>query len=157
MIIYNRNRKTDPFALMKLDLAELPHFLSGACLEVHRELGPGLAADVYRNCLARELRLREIFFEAEVPLLIHFRGVSVESGDDLLDFIVESSVVILVRSIPGSAVESERGKLKSYLRHTGLPFGMMVNFNVRDLRTGIWRVANSGRFAEDVRDVVLPA
>ena len=58
---------------MNLDLAELPHFLSGACLEVHRELGPGLSAGVYRDCLGRELRMRELFFESNVPLLVQFR------------------------------------------------------------------------------------
>lgn len=142
---------------MNLDLAELPHFLSGACLEVHRELGPGLSADVYRSCLAREMRMRELFFEEAVPLLVHFRGVSVESDDDLLDFIVESTVVVLVRSIPSSAIEAERAKLKSYLRHSGIPAGLLVNFNVRDLRTGILRVVNSERRTADSDNVILPA
>lgn len=142
--------------MTKLDTAELPHLLSGACLEVHRELGPGLAAGVYRDCLARELRMRELFFESDVPLLVHFRGVSVESDDDILDFIVESSVVVLIRSVAGP-VDAERGKLASYLRHSGIEAGLLVNFNTRDLRTGIWRVTNRIRRTEDVQDLALPA
>ena len=100
--------------------------------------------------------MRELFFESDVPLLVHFRGVSVESDDDILDFIVESSVVVLIRSLAGP-VDADRSKLKSYLRHSGIGAGLLVNFNTRDLRTGIWRVVNNGRCADDISDVVLPA
>ena len=34
----------------------------GACMEVHRWLGPGLFESVYEECLAHELRLRGIEF-----------------------------------------------------------------------------------------------
>ena len=143
--------------MIELDSAELPHFLSGACLEVHRELGPGLSTAVYRDCLARELRMRELFFEMNEPLLVHFRGISVESDDDVLDFIVESSVVLLVRSAEPGTLDSERGRLKSYLRHSGYEAGMLVNFNVRDLRAGIYRVASQNRRTGSARDLVLPS
>lgn len=143
--------------MIELDSAELPHFLSGACLEVHRELGPGLSAAVYRDCLARELRMRELFFETNEPLLVHFRGISVESDDDILDFIVESSVVVLVRSADPGSLEADRSKLKTYLRHSGYEVGMLVNFNVRDLRAGIYRVASQPRRTAAPRDLVLPS
>ena len=40
----------------------------GAAIEVHRELGPGLLESSYEICLARELELRGISFEFQMPL-----------------------------------------------------------------------------------------
>lgn len=34
----------------------------GACIEVHRKLGPGLLESAYRECLSREFELRGISY-----------------------------------------------------------------------------------------------
>lgn len=38
----------------------------GACIEVHRSLGPGLLENIYQECLAREFSLQDIPFKKEV-------------------------------------------------------------------------------------------
>jgi hypothetical protein len=41
-------------------------------MEVHRELGPGWADFAYRAALAKEFKLREVFYRAEVPMTLAF-------------------------------------------------------------------------------------
>jgi GxxExxY protein len=40
----------------------------GACIEVHRHLGPGLLESAYEQCLAHELALRRLRFERQRPV-----------------------------------------------------------------------------------------
>lgn len=48
----------------------------GAAIEVHRTLGPGLLESAYQECLAREMLLRNISFEREVPVPVVLQGCS---------------------------------------------------------------------------------
>ncbi len=134
---------------MKLDANELPHLIAGVCLEVHRQLGPGLPEAVYRDCLEREMRMRELEFERNSPLLIMYRGEHVPSAEIALDFVVEDQLVVLVTAGDGSDIEAEmshgRRELETYLRLSGLNAGLWVNFNVDDLRTGMRRVMIADR------------
>jgi hypothetical protein len=41
----------------------------GACIQVHRVLGPGLLESAYEACLARELTLRGLSIERQKALL----------------------------------------------------------------------------------------
>ena len=49
---------------------ELTYEIIGASIEVHKLLGPGLLESTYRECLCRELSLKNISFRKEfgVPL-----------------------------------------------------------------------------------------
>ncbi len=52
----------------------------GACIEVHRHLGPGLLESAYEQCLAHELALRGLQFERQQPLPVTYKGVRLECG-----------------------------------------------------------------------------
>lgn len=47
----------------------------GACIEVHRALGPGLLESAYEECVCHELSLRAIRFERQVPLPIIYKAL----------------------------------------------------------------------------------
>jgi GxxExxY protein len=107
-------------------------------MEVHRHLGPGLAADVYRDCLGAELRMKEIVFLRDTPLPFHYKGQRIENGLRV-DFLVEKSVVVSVESV--ETLEScHKNRLKNLLRLTGYEVGLLVNFNVDNLRDGVKRI-----------------
>ena len=55
---------------MKAQSNEISNSVIGAAIEVHRHLGPGLLESAYEACLCRELSLRNIPFERQVPLLV---------------------------------------------------------------------------------------
>ena len=106
-------------------------------MEVHRQLGPGLMDLVYRDCLARELQLREIIFRRDVPLSFHYKERVIRAGDTL-DFVVEETILVHALSTH-ELTPLHKGRLVTHLKLAAIPTGLLVNFNVDDLRIGIKR------------------
>ena len=52
----------------------LTEAIIGAAMEVHRTLGPGLLESTYEMCLCRELVIRGIPFERQVPIPVEYKG-----------------------------------------------------------------------------------
>ena len=50
----------------------------GACIEVHRLLGPGLLESAYERCLAHELGLRGLSFERQVQLPVTYKTIELD-------------------------------------------------------------------------------
>ena len=118
----------------------------GAAIEVHRKLGPGLLESAYQECLGREMLLRSVPFEREVPVPVVYKDVHLECGYRL-DFLVNRSVVVEIKAVEVMPPVYE-AQLLTYLRLGGWQIGLLINFNVTLLREGIRRrVLN---FKEDV-------
>jgi GxxExxY protein len=86
---------------MPKSIAELNRITSdviGGAIEVHRNLGPGLLESSYRECLCRELLLRDIPFEREKPLPLAYKGIHLGCGYRL-DLLVSGCVVVEVKSV----------------------------------------------------------
>lgn len=124
---------------VKLDQHELPHLIIGACMEVHRHLGPGLMTEVYRECLAHELRLREIEFRRNPPMPVIYKGFRV-NGAITVDFLIESSVILTLHETPPGEEHELTDRTRNILRLTGIETGLLVNFNVEHLRDGVRRI-----------------
>ena len=116
---------------------ELTGQIIGAAIEVHRELGPGLLESAYQTCLAREFALRHIPFEREKPLPVEYKGVRIDCGYRL-DFVVADKVIVEVKAVDEIHPVHE-AQLLTYLRLTGCPVGLLINFNVLVLKDGIRR------------------
>ena len=69
----------------------------GACIEVHRVLGPGLLESAYEACLAHELTLRGLSFERQKALPVSYNGVELECGYRM-DFEVSAELVVEIRA-----------------------------------------------------------
>ncbi len=116
---------------------EITHAVIGAAIEVHRQLGPGLLESAYRECLCRELVLRGIPFEREKPLPLEYKGIHLECGYRM-DLLVAGSVVVEIKSVEAPAPVHD-AQLLTYLRLGGWRVGLLINFNVAVLKTGIHR------------------
>jgi GxxExxY protein len=121
-------------------ITKITEVVIGAAIEVHRELGPGLLESAYQACLAYELGQRNVKFARQVPLPVTYRNVSLECGYRL-DFVVEGSVVVEIKSVDRLA-PIHSAQLITYLKLTGCPVGLLLNFNVTALRRGIRRLEN---------------
>lgn len=119
------------------ELNQITRQIIGAAIEVHRELGPGLLESSYRRCLCREFELRGIPFEKERPLPVEYKGVHLGCGYRL-DLLVANEVVIEIKAIEALAPIHE-AQLLTYLRLGGWRLGLLINFNVAVLKTGIRR------------------
>ncbi len=112
----------------------------GAAIEVHRELGPGLLESAYEECLCHELYLRNVTFERQVLLPLHYKGLDLDCGYRL-DILVDNLVIGELKTVDEIA-EIHRAQLITYLRLKKLWLGLLINFNVPVLKQGIIRVVN---------------
>lgn len=108
----------------------------GAAIEVHSALGPGLLERLYEHAMIHELRLRGLRVERQVPFRVRYKGVDL--GDQYLDLVVEGLLVVELKSVE-RVREEHLGQLTSYLRSSGLPLGLLINFNVARLKDGLHR------------------
>jgi GxxExxY protein len=115
----------------------LTYSVIGAAMEVHRVLGPGLLESAYRKCLGRELQLRGIAFDDEVPVPITYKELFLECGYRF-DFLVGNRIVVELKSVEAIAPVHE-AQLISYLKLGGYRVGLLINFNVAVLKDGIRR------------------
>jgi len=112
----------------------------GAAIEVHRELGPGLLESSYEICLARELELRGISFEFEMPLPMEYKGVRLDCGYRL-DPLAAGAVIVEVKSVEKLAPIHD-AQLLTYLKLTGVKVGLLINCNVVVLKAGLKRLVH---------------
>jgi GxxExxY protein len=123
-----------------MDVNELTGEVIGAAIEVHKILGPGLLESAYEECLCHELELRGIPFERQKELPIEYKGAKLDCGYRL-DIVVENSVVVELKACE-SLLPIQEAQLLTYLKLTGIKFGLPINFHVPSLKDGIKRIAN---------------
>lgn len=116
---------------------DLTEQIIGAAIEVHRELGPGLLETAYEQCLCHELTLRGISFRCQVELPVLYKGLKLDCGYRL-DLMVADRIVVELKSVE-RILPVHESQLLTYLRLTGKKVGLLINFNVPVLRSGIVR------------------
>lgn len=112
----------------------------GAAIEVHRHLGPGLLESIYRDCLVHELRLRGFQVAQEVTLLVTYKGREF-SAAYRADVVVEDQLVVELKAVE-IVLPVFSAQLLSYLRISGKKLGLLINFNVPQLKDGVKRLVN---------------
>ena len=111
-----------------------------AAIEVHRHLGPGLLESVYVDALCYEFELRGIQFVRQKQVNISYKGRLIRG--QRIDLICLGCVVVEVKAQKpnGGLFEAQ---IISYLKCTGLKRGLVINFGLPKLVSGITRFANS--------------
>ena len=110
----------------------------GAAIRIHKKFGPGLLEHAYRVPLVYELEKLGFVVECERPLPLVHETVIVPHAYRL-DIVVNGRLVIEVKAIQQLA-HVHIQQLRTYLRLSGIPVGLLINFNVPILRHGIRRV-----------------
>ena len=119
----------------------LSYKVIGCALEVYKTLGPGLLEKVYQKALMKELELKGLKAEMEVPVSIVYKED--EIGEGLrLNLLVENQLIIELKSVEELNPVHYK-QLTSYLKLTGKKVGLLINFNVDDLMDGIHRIVNN--------------
>ena len=112
----------------------------GAAIDVHRELGPGLLESIYEEALAWELQVRRVRIERQVAVPLNYKGRAL-SGLVRLDLVVENALVVEAKATE-KLNPIHHAQLLTYLRITGYPVGLLINFNVKLMKQGIKRLLN---------------
>jgi GxxExxY protein len=116
---------------------ELTNQIIGSAIEVHRHLGPGLLESAYEECLCRELSLRKIAFERQVPLPVVYKDVKLDCGYRL-DVVVEKLIVVEIKAVD-AILPVHEAQLLTYLKLSGMRVGLLINFHEAILKDGICR------------------
>ena len=124
----------------KQDVKDLVYQVNGAAIEVHKSLGPGLLESVYHKCLKHELELRKIKFQSELLIPIQYKGIEVDA-ELRCDFLIEDVLVVELKSVfeVNSIFEAQ---ILTYMNLLKVPIGLLINFNVKQLKNGVRRVIN---------------
>lgn len=122
----------------KMNDADLPHLVIGACMTVHSTLGPGLTREAYEECLAVELRDLEMDVQRGLPLSFDYRGRRIQAAARL-DFVIHDRLLLQVLA-QEEITALDKLRFESHLRLSHLRSGVLVNFNVSQLRKGIHRI-----------------
>ena len=110
-------------------------------IRLHRELGPGLLESVYEAVLAARLRAMGYSVATQRTIDIEFEGVRVECAFRI-DLLVDERLLVEIKSVERLAPVHAK-QLLTYLRLTGQPVGLLINFGGETLKEGIRRLVNN--------------
>ena len=110
----------------------------GAAIEVHRALGPGLLESAYETCLCYELGQRLIPFQRQLELPVSYKGVQLDCGYRI-DIIADETLLLELKAVE-RILPIHEAQLLTYLKPTNLRTGLLLNFNVPVLTSGIKRI-----------------
>jgi GxxExxY protein len=119
------------------DLSEL---VIGLAMNVHTALGPGLLESAYEECLYYEINQAGLRVEKQKPLPLVYKEVHLECGYRV-DLFVENRLIIEIKSLE-SIHPIHSSQLLTYLKLSNCRLGLILNFNVPQLKDGIKRIVN---------------
>lgn len=113
-------------------------------IEVHRLLGPGLLESPYRECLRFELVSAGLAVAHERLVPVVYKG-HIVSDALKIDLLVENTLVVEVKAI--EAIHPVHlAQVITYLKLTGHPAGLLLNFNAVTLKAGLRRLDHPDRY-----------
>ncbi len=121
-----------------MEFDELSKKVIGCALEVHRHLGPGLLESTYEQCLAYELKLQEMRFKLQHPLPVKYKGIKLDCGCRI-DLFVEDTLIVELKSVE-KILPIHQAQLLTYMKLADIAVGLLINFNVKYLKSGIKRM-----------------
>lgn len=119
------------------DLEDLIRRVIGAAIEVHRHLGPGFLESICEQALCHELELRSVAFERQKEIVVSYKAL--EMRGQRLDLLVAGKLIVELKSVEQLA-PIHTAQVLSYLKSTKLNAGLLINFNVWQLKDGLRRV-----------------
>jgi GxxExxY protein len=110
---------------MQYDSDKLTETIIACMIRVHQVLGPGFKESIYRNALLIELRKHGLATETEKEIVIYYEDQEV--GRHRLDIVVEKNVIVELKTVENLS-KAHYAQVRSYLKATRLPVGILVNF-----------------------------
>ncbi len=119
------------FMITQQGVNDLSYKIVGCAIEVHKHLGPGLLESVYEECLIDELKANNLIVNRQVIVPISYKGKTL--GTSLkLDLLINNLVIVELKSVD-ILIPVFKAQLLSYLKLTGKPKGLLINFNCENI------------------------
>lgn len=113
----------------KTELAQACYGIIGAMIEVYKQLGAGMPEYIYQEALTTELTASGFTVHKELEFHPLYKGSEMKAYLKM-DLVVESSVgnIIVECKALTQLTEKEHYQTFGYLRGTGWPVAILVNF-----------------------------
>ena len=128
-------RRIDLFENISINeriLNDESYSIIGACMAVHRELGPGFLEAIYQEALEKEFMLRDIPFVREQAFGVRYKGELLDKNY-IADFVCYGEVIVELKALGGLEPVHE-AQIINYLKASNLPIGLLVNFGQSSLQ-----------------------
>jgi GxxExxY protein len=119
---------------------EIAYKVIGQAIEVHKLLGPGLLENAYKECLFYKLKQVGLYVEKEKAMPLMLEEVKLECGYRI-DLLVNKVVVVELKSVE-ALNDVHLAQTLTYLKLGNFKLGLLMNFNVKILPSGIKRLKN---------------
>ena len=101
----------------------------GAAMEVYNQLGPGFGEAIYQDATEIEAGLRKIPHLPQQDIFVFYKGQKLKSFFKP-DLICYEKIVVELKAID-RLTSLEESQLLNYLKATGLPVGLLINFGAK--------------------------
>ena len=128
-------------SLLEEQIDAITFQIRGAAITLHRRIGPGCFERAYAPCFAYELHKRGIEFQREVPITLLYDDLVIPEAYEA-DFIVAGLVVVELK-VASIVTAADSAQLRTYLKLTGCPVGLLLNFGATLMKDGIVRQVNN--------------
>ncbi|WP_296621460.1 GxxExxY protein [Marivirga sp.] len=119
---------------------ELSKIIIGSAIKVHQSLGPGLLESAYQECLFYELKNQNLAVIKEKSMPVTYEEIKMDCGYKI-DLLVEDKVVIELKSVD-KLNDVHKAQTLTYMKLGDYKLGLLINFNVSLLKSGIKRLIN---------------
>lgn len=96
-----------------------------------------------------ELALRGIPFDSGVPVAVSYKGNRLRKHFEI-DLLVDKRLIVELKAVE-ALHPAHQAQVMTYLRLTGHPAGLLLNFNQTTLRAGLKRLDHPDRYAQKHR------
>ncbi|WP_294277367.1 GxxExxY protein [uncultured Chryseobacterium sp.] len=117
--------------ITKKYLNELTYRIIGACIDVHKIVGPGLYEEIYHKCLEREFDLLNIKYTSELEIPLIYKDLKIDCKVKC-DFLIENIIVFEIKSV-AEIHNIHKAHTMNYMNMLKVPKSILVNFNVYNL------------------------
>ena len=121
-----------------MELNQITEKIIGCAIEVHRHLGPGLLESSYESCLYHELIDSGLRVKRQLGLPLVYKKINLEQGYRL-DLLVEDRVIVEIKMVEAIS-DIHIAQTLTYIKLSGAELGLIINFNVLKLVSGIKRL-----------------
>lgn len=117
--------------ISKKELEKLQYEATGAAIEAHKQLGPGLLESVYQRCMVHELELRGLTVQREFWVNLEYKGIDLNT-ELKCDIMVNGILLLELKSVE-VLLPVHGAQLLTYMRILEKPKGLLINFNCTHL------------------------
>lgn len=121
-----------------MEVNDVTQIVIGCAVKVHTALGPGLLESAYHRCLVHDVEKAGLLVESELALPIVYDDLKIDAAYRV-DMRVENIVMVEIKAVE-KLLPVHIAQVLSYLQLSGVRVGLLLNFNVAHLSSGIKRL-----------------